>query len=106
MEHIHITGRTPRKVPGHPDSVDFGILTSFAYRLENGDAEIVVSTTRSETMFGDVALAVHPEDDRYSHLVGKRIRHPLCSGRTLPIISDFSVDMNFGTGEVILMPIP
>lgn len=58
-------------MPGYEEKVEFGVLVSFAYPVEDSDEEIVVATTRVETMLGDVAVAVHPEDDRYFHLVGK-----------------------------------
>lgn len=63
-------------MPGYTDKVEFGVLISFAYPVEKFDdddnsEEIVVATTRVETMLGDVAVAVNPEDDRYDHLVGK-----------------------------------
>lgn len=75
-------------------------MTSFAYPLEGGLGEIVVATTRVETMLGDTAIAVHPEDKRYIHLHGKYAIHPF-SGRKLPIICDAKlVDPEFGTGAV------
>ena len=52
------------KVPGYKEKVEFGVLTSFAYELEDGSGEVVVATTRPETMLGDTAVAVHPEDTR------------------------------------------
>lgn len=80
--------------------MEFGVLTSFAYPLEGGLGEIVVATTRVETMLGDSAIAIHPEDTRYSHLHGKFAIHPF-NGRKLPIICDaILVDPNFGTGAV------
>jgi valyl-tRNA synthetase len=82
---------------------EFGTLTSFAYPIEDSDELIVVSTTRLETMLGDTAVAVHPEDPRYKHLHGKHVVHPF-SGRKIPIITDAElVDMAFGTGATILM---
>jgi valyl-tRNA synthetase len=56
--------RTMLSVPGYKDLVEFGVLTSFAYPMEDGSGEIVVATTRPETMLGDTAVAVHPEDPR------------------------------------------
>ena len=61
------------------------------------DEEIVVATTRIETMLGDTGVAVHPEDDRYRHLHGKHVLHPFLD-RRLPIVCDEFVDRNFGTG--------
>lgn len=55
---------TKLKVPGYSEEVEFGVLTSFAYKLEEEDGEIVVATTRPETMLGDTAVAVHPDDPR------------------------------------------
>ena len=62
------------------------------------DAEVVVATTRLETMLGDVAVAVHPDDPRYTHLHGRALQHPLCTSRLLPIVMDTSVNMTIGTG--------
>ena len=64
---------------------------------------LVVATTRPETMLGDVAVMVHPEDARYAHLVGKRVRLPLCE-REIPVIADDYVDLSFGTGVVKVTP--
>lgn len=65
--------------------------------IDTGE-RVVVATTRIETMLGDTAIAVHPKDSRYTALIGKYVQHPFC-GRTLPIIADEFVDMEFGTGE-------
>jgi valyl-tRNA synthetase len=62
--------------------------------------EVVVGTTRVETMLGDVAVAVHSADQRYSSLIGQRVQHPLRSDISIPIIADDFVDPNFGTGEL------
>jgi valyl-tRNA synthetase len=83
-----------------------GELFDFAYPIppEHGGGEIVVSTTRPETMLGDTAVAVHPEDARYTHLHGKYVRHPFVD-RTIPIITDAElVDPAFGTGVVKVTP--
>ena len=64
---------------------------------------IVVATTRPETMLGDVAVAVHPDDERYQHLIGKQVKLPL-TDRTIPIIADNYVDPLFGTGCVKITP--
>ncbi len=80
-----------------------GGMWDFAYPLVDG-GEIVVSTSRPETMLGDTAVAVHPEDERYRHLVGKLIRHPLLD-RTFPVVADpVLVDPKFGTGAVKVTP--
>jgi len=81
-----------------------GELWSFAYPLADGTGEIVVATTRPETMLGDTAVAVHPDDDRYRAMVGKKVRHPL-TGREFPIVADaILVDPKFGTGAVKVTP--
>ena len=81
-----------------------GEIWSFAYPLSDGSGEIVVATTRPETMLGDTAVAVHPEDPRYKDLIGKTIRHPLVD-REFPIIADaILVDPEFGTGAVKVTP--
>ncbi|MEW5299660.1 MAG: hypothetical protein WDW36_002653 [Sanguina aurantia] len=104
VDYIDIPKRTFLDVPGYERQVEFGVITSFAYPLEGGDGEIVVATTRPETMLGDTAVAVHPEDPRYLHLHGRRVVHPV-SGRSIPIITDAElVDMSFGTGAVKITP--
>ena len=81
-----------------------GELYKFAYPLADGTGELVVATTRLETMLGDTAVAVHPEDPRYQSLIGKLVRHPLLD-RTFPIIGDADlVDPKFGTGAVKVTP--
>ena len=80
-----------------------GHLWSIAYPLEDGSGELVVATTRPETMLGDTAVAVHPDDDRYRSVVGKRAQLPL-TGRTIPVIADAMVDPAFGTGVVKITP--
>ncbi|MGW1406148.1 valine--tRNA ligase [Streptomyces sp. NPDC002403] len=80
---------------------DDGELVSMTYG--DGDDTIVVATTRAETMLGDTAVAVHPDDERYKHLVGKQIRLPL-TDRTIPVVADHHVDPEFGTGAVKVTP--
>ena len=80
-----------------------GSLWHFRYPLEDGTGHIVVATTRPETMLGDTAVAVHPEDERYKHLVGKKIRLPLAD-RLIPIVADDYVDPAFGSGCVKITP--
>ncbi len=82
-------------------SDDAGELVSIRYG--DGENSIVVATTRAETMLGDTAIAVHPEDERYAHLVGKTILLPLV-GREIPVIADEHVDPEFGTGAVKVTP--
>ena len=80
-----------------------GHLWEISYPLKNESGAIIVATTRPETIFGDVAIAVHPEDYKYSELVGKTVVVPL-TGREIPIIADEYVDRNFGTGAVKITP--
>jgi valyl-tRNA synthetase len=81
-----------------------GELYSFAYPLADGTGELVVATTRPETMLGDTAVAVHPEDERYRHLIGRNVRHPI-TGREFPVVGDaILVDPAFGTGAVKVTP--
>jgi len=72
-------------------------------RYGDGDNAIVVATTRAETMLGDTAVAVHPDDDRYKHLVGTTVELPL-TGRRIPVVADAHVDPAFGTGAVKVTP--
>ena len=80
-----------------------GHLWEISYPLKGEPGAIIVATTRPETIFGDVAIAVHPDDHKYSELVGKTVIIPL-SGREIPIIADEYVDKNFGTGAVKITP--
>jgi len=112
VDHLDLSGRTLLKVKGHDQKkqYEFGTLTSFAYKIANEDGsgstdeEIVVATTRLETMLGDTGVAVNPEDVRYKHLHGKFVFHPFrkCA---IPIVTDAElVDMEFGTGAVKITP--
>ncbi|ODU58540.1 MAG: valine--tRNA ligase [Comamonadaceae bacterium SCN 68-20] len=80
-----------------------GSLWHIAYPLADGSGQLVVATTRPETMLGDVAVMVHPEDARYAHLIGQRVKLPLCD-REIPVIADAYVDKEFGTGVVKVTP--
>ena len=80
-----------------------GHLWEISYPLKGESGAIIVATTRPETMFGDVAIAVHPSDKKYSELIGKKVIIPL-SGREIPIITDEYVDKSFGTGAVKITP--
>ncbi|MGP4044487.1 valine--tRNA ligase [Streptomyces sp. 2A115] len=80
---------------------DDGELVSIRYG--EGDESLVVATTRAETMLGDTAVAVHPDDERYASLIGKQIKLPL-TGRTIPVVADTHVDPEFGTGAVKVTP--
>uniref|UniRef100_A0A672MY29 Valine--tRNA ligase n=1 Tax=Sinocyclocheilus grahami TaxID=75366 RepID=A0A672MY29_SINGR len=103
VDKKELAGRTLLPVPGYKEKVEFGVLVSFSYKVEGSDEEVVVATTRIETMLGDTAVAVHPNDSRYQHLKGKMVVHPFCD-RKMPIVLDDFVDMNFGTGAVKITP--
>ncbi len=80
-----------------------GHLWHLAYPVEGTDERIIVATTRPETMLGDTAVAVHPDDARYQHLIGKQVRLPIVN-RLIPIIADDAVDSSFGSGAVKVTP--
>ena len=80
-----------------------GSMWHINYPLADGSGQLTVATTRPETMLGDVAVMVHPEDERYKHLIGKQVKLPLCD-REIPIIADDYVDKEFGTGVVKVTP--
>jgi valyl-tRNA synthetase len=80
-----------------------GRIWEIRYPLEDGSGSISVATVRPETMLGDVAVAVHPKDDRYRKFVGKKLHLPL-TGRSIPVIADEYVDPEFGTGAVKITP--
>ena len=80
-----------------------GSMWHIRYDLADGSGSLTVATTRPETLLGDVAVMVHPEDERYSALIGQQVNLPLC-GRTIPVIADEYVDKAFGTGVVKVTP--
>jgi len=80
-----------------------GSLWELAYPFRNEFGAMVIATTRPETMFGDVAVAVNPKDPRYTHLIGKKVVLPMI-GRDIPIIADDAVEMDFGTGALKITP--
>jgi valyl-tRNA synthetase len=119
VDNKELKGRTKLKVPGYDKMIEFGVLTYFRYPIEKGDDShksstspdrfkgyefIEIATTRPETMLGDTAIAVHPEDKRYKHLVGKLAIHPFIPDRKILIIADEEVEMDFGTGAVKITP--
>ena len=80
-----------------------GSMWHIRYPLSDGSGQLIVATTRPETLLGDVAVMVNPSDERYQHLIGKWVSLPLCA-RDIPIIADDYVDLNFGTGVVKVTP--
>ncbi|MCA1714885.1 MAG: valine--tRNA ligase, partial [Gammaproteobacteria bacterium] len=80
-----------------------GFLWSIVYPLSDGSGSLTVATTRPETMLGDTAVMVHPDDERYAHLIGRTVTLPL-TGRLIPVIADDYVDREFGTGVVKVTP--
>ena len=80
-----------------------GAFYHLKYFIEGTNEYLTVATTRPETLFGDVALAVHPDDERYKHLIGKKVILPIV-GKLIPIIADFHADPEFGTGVVKITP--
>ncbi len=80
-----------------------GNLWHIRYQVKDSDEYIIVATTRPETMLGDTGVAVHPDDERYKHLIGKTVILPLV-GREIPVVADEYVELGFGTGAVKMTP--
>jgi valyl-tRNA synthetase len=81
-------------------SEEAGLMYHFQYPLADGSGHVPVATTRPETILGDTAVAVHPDDARYAHLVGCQLLVPGGGGRTVPLLADEYVDREFGTGAL------
>jgi valyl-tRNA synthetase len=81
-----------------------GEIVTFRYELSDGSGHVSVATTRVETMLGDTGIAVHPDDERYSAVVGKTVTHPFFPDRSVTIVADPAVDPEFGTGAVKATP--
>lgn len=108
VDHEELNERKTLQVPGYEKRIEFGIIETFAYEVYNEEQsqivdKIWVSTTRLETMLGDTAIAVHPNDDRYKSLHGRYVKHPFCE-RRFKIIQDDKVEKEFGTGAVKITP--
>ncbi|GIQ87736.1 valine-tRNA ligase, partial [Kipferlia bialata] len=108
-----VNGRTKLAVPSHDNKkYDFGIMMYFKYKIKGSDQFIEIGTTRLETMLGDTAVAVHPEDPRYAHLINQEdpskpiafLEHPFIPEREIPIIADEYVKIEFGSGAVKITP--
>ena len=104
MREIEPRSRFPAHGHDPKKTYEFGVMSSFAYRLEGSDdKEIVISTTRPETVFADVAIAVNPTDERYTEFHGKNLVHPV-TGSLIPVICDEAADPQFGTGALKVSP--
>ncbi|GAA5816462.1 hypothetical protein MFLAVUS_009991 [Mucor flavus] len=108
VDYKNVNGRTLLNLPGRSTPVEFGVLHNFSYKVVDPDLggidELTVSTTRIETMLGDCAVAIHPQDERYKSLHGKSVYHPILK-KEIPIVCDENlVDMEFGTGVVKITP--
>ena len=106
LENLDLDKPTKLSIPNHKGTYEFGVLIDFAYKFKKDPSkEIIVSTTRIETMLGDTAVAVHPDDDRYKKLIGEELVHPFFPERKMKIIADsILVDKDFGTGAVKITP--
>lgn len=98
-----LEGTTKIDVPGYDKKIEFGSIWNFKYPIDGTNEFIEVATTRPETMLGDTGVAVHPQDKRYQHLLGKFVKHPFVD-RLLPIFGAEDVEMDFGTGAVKITP--
>ena len=103
VDHKTVPGRSWLLVPGCDKKYEFGVLTKVAYKVEGFDDEIIVATTRPETIIGDTALAVNPNDSRYLKFHGKFAINPITEKR-IPIVTDEHADMEFGTGALKITP--
>ena len=105
VEYEELDKPTLMSVPGHDDKYEFGVLIQFAYKIKGTDKEIIVATTRIETMLGDTAVAVHSKDPRYQEFIGKELEHPFIPERKMKIVVDDElVDPEYGTGAVKITP--
>ncbi|XP_043585481.1 valine--tRNA ligase, mitochondrial-like [Bombus pyrosoma] len=99
VERLYITKKTQLQVPGYKKMITFGEIAYIAYPVKDSKHEIVVAAIRPETLFRDVAIAVHPDDERYTKYIGHQVWHTLRE-TYIPIISDPLVDRQYGTGAV------
>lgn len=105
VDNIPIDGPTKIRVPGYEKEILFGEIYNIIYKLVDRSDQIIVSTTRPETLFGDTGVAVHPEDERYAHLRGTNAQlwHPF-RNESIPLVFDECVDPSIGTGAVKITP--
>ena len=105
VDYEEVSKRTLLPIPGSADKVEVGVIVTFKYPIKDREGEFMeVATTRLETMLGDVAVAVNPEDERYRHLIGSKLVHPFFADREMVVIADSYVDKEFGTGCVKITP--
>jgi valyl-tRNA synthetase len=88
IEYIEITKRKEMKVPGYDKPISFGEIISFIYLVKETNEEIIVSTTRPETILADTAVAIHPDDSKHKNLIGKELIHPFIKDRKIIVIED------------------
>nr|CCM17709.1 valyl-tRNA synthetase, putative [Leishmania guyanensis] len=104
VEFVDVAKTSKMTVPGYDRKVDMGNLTHVAYKLVDSDDELVIATTRPETLLGDTAVAIHPDDERYKKFHGKFLKCPFRDA-VIPVVLDATlVDMSFGTGAVKITP--
>ncbi|CAJ1991110.1 ValRS / valyl-tRNA synthetase [Leishmania donovani] len=104
VEFVEVPKTSKMTIPLYDRKVDMGSLTHVAYKLADSDDELVIATTRPETLLGDTAVAIHPDDERYKKFHGKFLKCPFRDD-IIPIVLDATlVDMNFGTGAVKITP--
>ncbi|KAF1331961.1 Valyl-trna synthetase, partial [Globisporangium splendens] len=104
VDSEQVEGSTLKTLPGRSKPVEFGVMHRVRYRVVDSDEFLEVDTTRPETIFGDVAVAIHPEDSRYQKFHGKYVLHPF-SQEPIPIVTDdILVNMELGTGVVKVTP--
>lgn len=104
IDSKELEGRTLLGVPGYERKVEFGVMTHFKYEIDGSDETIDIATTRPETLLGDTGIAICPNEKRWSHLLGKKAKHPFVKGRLMPIFADEHVKEGFGTGAMKVTP--
>lgn len=104
VDSKEILGRQQISIPNYSKPIELGLLYNIAYKIVDSDQEIIISTTRPETILADVAVAVHPNDERYKSLQNRFVQNPFDPRDHLPIIFDETVDASFGTGAVKITP--
>jgi len=104
VDHQDIPGKTLITIPGYEGKVEVGVMCEFKYQIKGTSDHLVVATTRLETMLGDTAVCVHPNDERYKKFIGKAVEHPFFPNREMYVIADEMCEMDFGTGCLKITP--